>query len=273
MISRTTPLAVLLALPLAGCAAQERWNTSGAVARHSEHLTAPVQQFTAPGRMGLLFGLAGRGLNGHDLNGNVLDGHVVVSVSLEGARTAEGRLRLDGTSFRTAEGSAGKIAGTVFTASLDDGSSLPLRVDSVVAAARRDDLVRYAVSYPSSDGWVPLCGSDGGGLPVLAIPLAGRWDLVAGSPTAGAHIDDGTFTRRWNRASHLRARIDSPRAGSNSPAPHRRRPPRREHRRTHGRHLRRRAVPHPCCRGPTCASPRAQGRLGGTGSRPRGVPG
>jgi hypothetical protein len=51
------------------------------------------------------------------------------------------------------------------------------------------------VSYPTADGFVPLCGLDANGAPVKVLALAGRWDYRQGVAGGGSHIDDpGAFT-------------------------------------------------------------------------------
>jgi hypothetical protein len=134
--------------------------------------------------------LIGRGLNGQALNGKDLDGRVVVAVSLEDVKAPKGgknTLKLSGTRFPGVK----DAIGYVFQGRLDDGDTLPLRIDAMTLAGEGTDVfARYSVSYPSEAGWVPLCGVDDDGAPVAAVPLEGRWDYRQGVAGGGAWIPD-----------------------------------------------------------------------------------
>ena len=144
----------------------------------------------------LSYNLPARDLNGIYLNEQYLDDQYIVAVSLDNVQMKKGRpssLRLQGTAFNH----RGRIEGAEFTAWVDDGSELTLRVDAVEAPRRgtNSDIIRYYVSYESDEGRMPLCGTDEYGSPVAAIPLVGRWDYSAGTETGGAYIpDDRVFT-------------------------------------------------------------------------------
>ena len=144
----------------------------------------------------LSYNLPSRDLNGIYLNDQYLDDQYIVAVSLDNVRMKHGRpasLRLNGTAFNR----GGRIEGAEFTAWVDDGSELTLRVDAVEAPRRWTDsyIIRYYVSYESDEGRMPLCGTDEYGAPIAAIPLSGRWDYSAGTETGGAYIpDDRVFT-------------------------------------------------------------------------------
>jgi len=152
--------------------------------------------------VGFNAGLAGRDLNGTALNGQVLDGHVVTGVALAGA-TLDGEpvqeLWLDDSRLRgrMVRGPAipwRGVAGLELTATLDDGQSLSVVVLDVVPHpdAALKDIVGYEMAYETEAGLEPLCGRDEVGAPLLAIALAGRWDLSQGTETGGAWIDDPT---------------------------------------------------------------------------------
>jgi hypothetical protein len=124
------------------------------------------------------------------LAGIRLGGQALAGVSLAGA-SLTGTLP-GGTAVRGAG-----LAGAVLTGSLSDGRALTLRIDAVTASPDDPDIQRYAVSYqaPGSSAWTPLCGTDGNGAAVKALPLAGSWDASHGTPTGGAHLDaPGVFT-------------------------------------------------------------------------------
>ena len=151
------------------------------------------------------YDLVGRGLNGQTLGGASLADRVVVSVSLEGVLLPGARhgrkLRLDATVFQnlralgTTPGPR-SLVGAELTATLDDGSSLPIRVDGVQAAPVDGGAsLRYAVSYRTTSGWVPLCGVDAVGAAITAVPLDGVWDYRAGSADGGQwSASDRAFT-------------------------------------------------------------------------------
>lgn len=150
--------------------------------------------------IGFSYDLVGRDLNGVDLNGHLLDGHGVVQVSLAGASrqgTPVKSVELRNTVFygfnvRSAQAGNDVFSGVTFTATLDDGTSLPLRIDQMMRHPdmANKDVFLYAVSYPTQDSWKPLCGLDQNGNPIMAIPLNGRWDYRFGVVGGGAKIDD-----------------------------------------------------------------------------------
>jgi hypothetical protein len=132
--------------------------------------------------------LNGIRLNGIRLNGIRLNGVALNGIRLNGAE-------LEGTNVDGATLSGSDFVGAEMTGNLSDGSTLALRVDSVVASASQPDVTYYRVSYEGDDGWEPLCGLDDGGDPVWAMPLSGRWDESQGTPTGGDHVaDPDTFT-------------------------------------------------------------------------------
>lgn len=149
--------------------------------------------------------LAGRDLNGVSLGGALLDGKRVVGVSLKQAthsgspvrvlwlRRGELRAITGKWTFLWGQGTAGlELQGT-----LDDGSTVALRVEAVTTGseAHTKDVHLYSVSYRTAAGWKALCGYDASGVEVLATALAGRWDHTQGTATGGAYIHDAkSFT-------------------------------------------------------------------------------
>jgi hypothetical protein len=155
--------------------------------------------------VGYQHGLAGRDLNGVSYNGDVLDGRLVTGVSLVHVRLQGHELqsvRLEETRFVGVknDGKAvqyNKFAGAEFVATLDDGSTLFLDIDAVEKGhgVGGKYTVYYEVSYETADSFEPLCGLDDDGLPILAIPLEGRWDLSEGTFSGGSKIEDpSSFT-------------------------------------------------------------------------------
>ncbi|MBI5533857.1 MAG: hypothetical protein HY898_14140 [Deltaproteobacteria bacterium] len=149
---------------------------------------------------GVRYELTGRDLNGTALNGKVLDGHGVVGVSFDGVQRNGATMQsvwLDESTFRGVTQSGKevhgqKFVGAVFTATLDDGDSLELRVDAMERGTQKwdKDVMRYTVSYETQNGRAPLCGVDASNEPIKAIALDGRWDLRQGVAGGGSHIDD-----------------------------------------------------------------------------------
>jgi hypothetical protein len=101
-------------------------------------------------------------------------------------------LSLIGTSFTN----FGKMDGAEFTATVDDGSQLTVRIDSVKKAkSGAKDVLHYLASYAVDGTWKPLCGTDSAGAPIAAVPLLGRWDYSEGTSSGGSRIDDSrSFT-------------------------------------------------------------------------------
>lgn len=157
----------------------------------------------------------GRDLNGTGLNGTILDGRIAEAVAFAGA-TKDGQalrdVRLDGAELVARDG-RGKLlkgerfVGVTMQATLDDGAPLPVYV---VATARHPapeshDVWGYEVWFAGAAGWQPLCGLDDDGLPIMAIPLAGRWSYESGVADGGAHFDDpAVFT--FGCESHVLAK-------------------------------------------------------------------
>ena len=174
----------ILVLAIAGCMGGTE--DQGPV----ERVQSALLFFDPLGNAAIYQQLVGRGLNGRSWNMDVLDGRLVVAVSLKGVRFDKGpakNLKLDGTKFKGAK----DAVGATFTAKLDNGATLPLQVFGVTTrGSPKAAYDAYEVRYPADGEWKPLCGLDEAGAPVLAIPLAGRWDYQEGVPTGGAHIEE-----------------------------------------------------------------------------------
>jgi hypothetical protein len=119
--------------------------------------------------------LNGMELNGMELNGMELNGMELNGMELNG-------MELNGVLFsgHLAEGtplSTYDFIGVTFRQPPSNGSVVRLRIDDIrPGTAPNDDLLLYAVSFETRDGWKPLCGTDASGAPRLAIPLSGYWD-------------------------------------------------------------------------------------------------
>jgi uncharacterized protein YjbI with pentapeptide repeats len=121
----------------------------------------------------------GVSINGVSINGVSINGVSINGVSINGSELvgeASDGTPYGGTAFVGAE-----LAGEL------PSDSLPLRVDGARAAG---DVWYYQVSYDAGSGRQSLCGLDGGGNPVEAVALAGRWNMSQGVAGGGAWIND-----------------------------------------------------------------------------------
>lgn len=155
-----------------------------------------------PGRaLGTMKNLVGRDLNGTSTTGIDLDGRQVESVSLHNVQRAGETLSavwLEGGELQAVSQSGRKfkrwaLVGAEFEATLDDGLPLSIRIDAIERAHGKglQGVYRYLVTYEAAGGQrEPLCGRDDDGLPIRALPLAGRWNLAEGVPGGGSHVDD-----------------------------------------------------------------------------------
>jgi hypothetical protein len=130
--------------------------------------------------------LNGLSLNGISLNGISLNGISLNGISLNGSKlvgVTSGGQFVEGRQF------AGASLGGV----LSDGSSLPMRIESIATGTGGNaDVWFYDVSYQSDRGWEPLCGEDANGNPVAAVALAGTWDYSEGTRTGGSWTPSST---------------------------------------------------------------------------------
>jgi hypothetical protein len=135
--------------------------------------------------------LNGISLNGISLNGISLNGISLNGISLNG-------ISLNGAQIQGVTANGKFVAGKQFTGAsltgvLSDGSTLPMRIDSVSAGSgSNSDVWFYDVSYRSDGSWEPLCGDDANGNPTAAVALAGTWDYSEGTPTGGAWTASST---------------------------------------------------------------------------------
>lgn len=133
--------------------------------------------------------LNGMSLNGTSLNGTGLTGVTLNSVNLTSGVVHGGvtltNMVLSTTNFSGKKSgvamSGAVFVGAYFNASLSNGTSLRLRVDGRAQLAG-DDADTYAdgVSYETTSGWSPLCGS--------AVPacLAAKTTSAAGDAANGS---------------------------------------------------------------------------------------
>ncbi|WP_235879913.1 ADYC domain-containing protein [Polyangium aurulentum] len=136
--------------------------------------------------------LNGTSLNGTSLNGTSLNGTSLNGTSLNG--TSLNGTSLNGTSLNGTSLNGLDFIGATIPGTLSDGNSVTLRIDTIVPSSDPEILL-YTVSFQDGADRKSICGYDAAGLPVQAIPLAGRWDTSQGTATGGDWIDEpGTMT-------------------------------------------------------------------------------
>jgi hypothetical protein len=163
---KTSSLTAVLALTLAACAASPGGEEG-------------VSEASSAIEIGNGISLNGRSLNGRSLNGRSLNGRSLNGIALGGLSLDAGVLR----------GPGKKVEHTQLTGTLDDASTVTVRIDSVQRSDDDHALYFYGVSLAADGGWFPLC-TDEQGLPALALALAGRWSYAEGVPGGGDFLDD-----------------------------------------------------------------------------------
>ena len=155
--------------------------------------------------LGHLPALNGRDLNGVGLNDDALKGRQIVAVSAYGA-TLDGspldavwaeESRIHATNARGKKVGLKALERAVLQGVLEDGQTLPLYVQSAEQhpSKANKDVWGYEVWYEADSTLAPLCGVDEDGAPILAIPLAGRWNYGEGVEGGGDWLDDpASFT-------------------------------------------------------------------------------
>jgi hypothetical protein len=140
----------------------------------------------------------GTSLNGTSLNGTSLNGTSLNGTSLNG--TSVNGTSVTGTSMTAGSSTAPPLTGagavgSTWNGTTSGGVSIRLRIDSALqGSAPNTDLWFYGVSYQTSTGWSPLCGVDGTGAPILAVPVAGYW---ASTSSDAAHYNNTTSQFAW----------------------------------------------------------------------------
>ncbi len=140
--------------------------------------------------------LNGTSLNGTSLNGTGLSGVTLNNISLSGVvddAVTLTNVTLSATNFSgTKSGAAvtgATFVGATFNGNLSNGTTLKVRVDSrTQLTGTNTDVYAYGVSYQTTAGWSPLCGSAA----VLAVPLPGSWNQAQGVAGGGAFTSSST---------------------------------------------------------------------------------
>jgi len=131
--------------------------------------------------------LNGIELNGVRLNGVTLGGSTVTGVNIQNSQLVgtTGGATIKGQSWASAR----------FIGNLSDGTTINLRLDSAqTLAAPNADVWAYGVSYQNktTQGWLPLCGTDTSGAQVLSIMVPGVFNYQQGVLGGGSYSADAT---------------------------------------------------------------------------------
>jgi hypothetical protein len=203
-MSKFPPLSLALFMPglVSGCLAEA--GSIESPTGTSQSAVTYLESGSVLSATGFLQQVSGRGLNGTDLNGRILEGSHVAHVVLGSASwqgTPMSSVSLEDSALRGRVGSKvlanANFVGVDFEAWTDRGEQVRLRVDK----ARRwlepgmVDTFLHTVTYETTEGSLPLCGTDAAGNDVEAIALNGRWDYREGVQGGGSWVDDPqTFT-------------------------------------------------------------------------------
>ena len=173
-------VALLSSLAVQGCALEGTDDDVGL--EQSELLAANGMSINGVSLNGM--SINGMSINGMSINGMSINGMSINGMSING-------MSINGSEL-TGVTSGGPVSGTglvgaTIVGQLSSGASLSLRIDAAGAlAAPNTDVWAYEVSIDTDTGWEPLCGTDAGGTPIRAIPLAGTWNYQAGVAGGGS---------------------------------------------------------------------------------------
>ncbi|HEX3766463.1 MAG TPA: ADYC domain-containing protein [Kofleriaceae bacterium] len=124
----------------------------------------------------------GVSLNGVSVNGVSVNGVSVNGVSVNGVSV--NGVSLNGVSLNGVSLNGTDFIGAQMSGALTNGSTLPIRIDDIAALTDDNaDVLAYAVSIETDDGWAPLCGYETDGSVKLALAVPGTWDLTTGAWT------------------------------------------------------------------------------------------
>ena len=120
----------------------------------------------------------GISVNGISVNGTTTNGISVNGISVNGISV--NGVSVSGTQMTGVDATGTTLTGddwvgASLTAQLTNGSRLALRIDATqVLPAPNDDIRTFSISYPSNDGWKPLCTTTTN----EAIVFPGTWNLA-----------------------------------------------------------------------------------------------
>ncbi len=166
---------------------------SACVVEDGEHVGDSQHEGTSINGMSINgMSINGMSINGMSINGMSINGMSINGMSINGMSINGGQLsgvRADGQPL------SGKgLVGASLTGTLSSGGTLPMRIESAAKLpGDNKDVWAYGVSYADGRVWAPLCGTSAGG-PVLAVPLAGTWDLGVGATGGSWTPSDTSFT-------------------------------------------------------------------------------
>ena len=177
-------VASLAAIALGGCAVDQLGDEGDEVSETShEVLTTNGISLNGISLNGI--SLNGISLNGISLNGISLNGISLNGISLNGTT-------LYGTQMTTQ--TLSNSVGSKWTASLSNGTTLQLKIDSATRGTGTNaDVGMYSVSYQADGTWKPLCGT---GIQAVAVP--GTWSATAAYATSTTQM---TFACRGKAAA------------------------------------------------------------------------
>jgi ADYC domain-containing protein/pentapeptide repeat protein len=133
--------------------------------------------------------LNGTSLNGTSLNGTSLNGTSLNGTSVTGTNVNGSTVTAVSSTAPPVTGSS--VVGSTWNGTASNGTTVKLRIDSAQQlTAPNAELWAYGISYQTSSTWTPLCGLDGTGAPIKAIPVAGYWSNDA----AKYYTSSTTFT-------------------------------------------------------------------------------
>jgi hypothetical protein len=138
----------------------------------------------------------GISMNGISMNGTAVNGISMNGISMNGI--SMNGISMNGISMNGISMNGVDFIGAYLKAQLSNGDLLELRIDDIAPlAGANSDVLAYAVSASTDDGWVPLCGYDDDGSVKRALAVPGTWNLLT-----AAWTDDGqAFTFACRKAS------------------------------------------------------------------------
>ncbi|NUQ74227.1 MAG: hypothetical protein HUU21_11780 [Polyangiaceae bacterium] len=141
-----------------------------------------------------LNGISTQGIStqGISTQGDELKGFVFASfVNTNGPIS---NVTLQGTVFHGTDGLATPISGAGFidaelNAVRGDDTLTPMKIVDVQTSESDSEITLYELAWHDGTSWVNPCGEENG-LPIMAIPFAGRWKYASGTPDGGDYIND-----------------------------------------------------------------------------------
>jgi hypothetical protein len=135
-------------------------------------------------------GANGIELQGDRLTGIHMQGVLPNFVNMQGT-TLDG-IQLGSRVLVSTQFQPATLINAPFTGVLSNGESISLRIDAARVLPNSGGIWAYSVAYQTQHGWSPLCGIDGGGAPIQAIPVPGVFDHTKGTATGGSYTPSST---------------------------------------------------------------------------------